>query len=92
METVTIQFLKQDIIPLIDMLMFNIYELKEREAFSDESLDISGALELYNEQLNKLKPIVKELDPVNYVFLDLCEWDYEKHRDYDSSLGFDMEG
>lgn len=92
MKTIQITLLTDDILVIIDMLLFNIYELKEREAFSDEYLDISGALGLYNQELNKLKPILKELDFVNYVHYDLCEWDYEKHRDYEGSLGFDMEG
>jgi hypothetical protein len=92
METITIKMLKGDVIPIIEMYMFNIFELKERQAFSDEDLDISAPLELYNQELNKLKPVLEELDYVNYVFYDLCEWDYEKHRDYNGSLGFDMEG
>ena len=92
METITIKMLKGDVIPIIEMYMFNIFELKERQAFSDEYLDISAPLELYNQELNKLKPVLEELDHVNYVFYDLCEWDYEKHRDYNGSLGFDMEG
>ena len=92
METITIKMLKEDVIPIIEMYMFNIFDLKERQTYSDEDLDISYPLELYNQELNKLKPVLEELDYVNYVFNDLCEWDYEKHRDYNSSLGFDMEG
>ena len=92
METITIKMLREDVIPIIEMYMFNIFDLKERQIYSDEYLDISAPLELYNQELNKLKPVLEELDYVNYVFYDLCEWDYEKHRDYNSSLGLDMEG
>lgn len=95
METITIRMLKGDVIPLIEMYMFNIFELKERQAFSDEYLDISAPLELYYQELDKLKPVLKEIDYVNYVFYDFCQWEYEKHRDYASSLdslGLDMEG
>ena len=43
METITIQFLKEDVIPIIDMLMFNIFSLKD-QMYMDDDLDYSEAI------------------------------------------------
>jgi hypothetical protein len=79
METITIQFLKEDVIPIIDMLMFNIFSLKD-QMYMDDDLDYSEAISFYKQQINTLRPVLKELDPINYIIYDACDFDYTEYE------------
>ena len=83
METITIRMLKEDVIPIIEMYMFNIFELKERQTYSDEDLDISYPLELYNQELNKLKPVLEELDYVKNDLELIYEYNFKSSTEVD---------
>lgn len=92
MEKITITLLTSDIIPLIDILIYNIYYCKEVNYDED---GIERVIQLYQDELDKLKPIFKQQDLINYAIYDQCDWDYETYRNYITSideLGFDMEG
>jgi hypothetical protein len=89
METITITVPASDIIPLIDILIYNIYYCREVD------YDEHGVIELYQHELDKLKPIFLQRDPYNYSIYSSCDWDYEKYREYVDSidgLDLDMEG
>ncbi len=81
MDIITINLLKQDIIPLIDMLMFNIYSLEDVMSM-DEECDYSDAISFYNHEIEKLKPVFKEVDSINYAIYAHCDFDYHVYTSY----------
>jgi len=85
METITIKMLKEDVIPIIDMLMFNIFSLKD-QMYMDDDLDYSEAISFYKQQINTLRPVLKELDPINYIIYDACDFDYTEYKSYISNI------
>jgi hypothetical protein len=92
METITITLPASNIIPIINILMYNIYYCKEVDYDED---GIEQLIQFYQNELDKLKPIFKNHNIINYVIYDDCNWDYETYENYvggTNELGFDMEG
>jgi len=94
MDIITIKLLKQDIIPLMDMLMFNIFSLEDVMAM-DEECDFSDAILFYSNEIEKLKPVFKEVDTINYAIYDHCNFDYSVYTSYmldveKMGLGFEL--
>jgi len=75
METITVEYIVQDISPVFVDIMYNIWY-----ALYVEDNEISAMH--YQKQLDKLKPVVKQLDPINYAIYEHCEFDWDKYRHY----------
>jgi hypothetical protein len=91
-KTFTVTFLVQDIAPIFDTLVYNIFALEEFD-WNKEGYD--EAMKIYKDELEKLKPIYKQSDPINYSIYEACNFDYETHEDFmknTDGLDYDMEG
>jgi len=87
-KTFTVTFLVQDVAPIFNTLVYNIFALEE---FSWHTHGFNKAMKMYKDELEKLKPIYKQLDPINYSIYEACNFDYGKHQDFIKSLDYHME-